>query len=166
VETAFLARLGPLLPTPRAAKKLVNLYRLVRIGTRDQELAAFIDDHTYQVVQILLAILVGAPTTSRTIFTAILHAASGDLIELLRNDHPSGVADNDWAAAGTTRHQVIDTLQKSHAADSTPVNTTLAVYQQWCPRLARYSFHTRTLTTQSQPSSPNPPPATGLNPHR
>jgi hypothetical protein len=54
VETEFMARLGPLLPTPRAAKKLVNLYRLVRIRTRDQDLAAFIADDTYQVVQVLL----------------------------------------------------------------------------------------------------------------
>ncbi|MFG2783845.1 P-loop NTPase fold protein [Streptomyces prunicolor] len=31
-EVAFMAQLGGLLPTPRAAKRLVNLYRLVRIG--------------------------------------------------------------------------------------------------------------------------------------
>jgi hypothetical protein len=157
VESEFMARLGPLLPTPRAAKKLVNLYRLIRIRTRDQDLAAFIADDSYQVVQVLLAILVGAPTTSRAIFTAILHATTGDLVELLLDDHPTGVADSDWATAGTDRRRVIDTLHNVHVDSLTPVNTTLTDYQQWCPRLARYSFHTRTLTPLSQPSGPSPP---------
>jgi hypothetical protein len=145
VESAFMARLGPLLPTPRAAKKLVNLYRLVRIGIRDQDLAAFIDDETYQVVQILLAILVGSPTTSRTVFTATLHATSGDLIDLLRENRAASVADTDWAAAATTRHRVADTICKIRAEGPTQVNTALAAYRQWCPKLARYSFHTRAL---------------------
>jgi hypothetical protein len=149
VETEFMARLGPLLPTPRAAKKLVNLYRLIRIRTRDQDLAAFIADDTYQVVQILLAILVGAPTTSRVIFTAILYANTGDLVQLLGDDHPTGVADSDWTTAGTDRRRLINTLHSIHVDSLTPVNTTLADYQQWCPKLARYSFYTRTLTTPS-----------------
>jgi hypothetical protein len=151
-ETEFMARLGPLLPTPRAAKKLVNLYRLVRIGTRDQDLAEIIDGEMYQVVQILLAILVGAPTTSRAIFTGIMHATTGDLIELLHEDHPAGVAESDWAAAAATRRRVADALHKVRTDNSTCVNTTLTAYQQWCPKLARYSFHTRSLSITT-PSS-------------
>jgi hypothetical protein len=62
-EVEFMARLGPLLPTPRAAKRLVNLYRLVRIGIPDAQLAAFTGTDAggpYQAVQILLAVLVGS----------------------------------------------------------------------------------------------------------
>ncbi|HXJ24666.1 MAG TPA: P-loop NTPase fold protein, partial [Streptosporangiaceae bacterium] len=40
-EVEFLGRLGPVLPTPRAAKRLVNLYRLVRISIPEADLAAF-----------------------------------------------------------------------------------------------------------------------------
>jgi hypothetical protein len=32
-------------PTPRAAKKLVNLYQLVRIGIHDADLPAFLAEH-------------------------------------------------------------------------------------------------------------------------
>jgi hypothetical protein len=150
VETEFMAHLGPLLPTPRAAKKLVNLYRLVRIGTRDQDVAAFIADDTYQVVQVLLAILVGAPTISRTIFSAILHATADDLVGLLRDEHPAGVSDGEWVTASGGRRRIVDTLEKIRIESRMPV-TTLADYQQWCSRLARYSFHTRTLTDSGHP---------------
>jgi hypothetical protein len=148
MEIEFMAHLGPLLPTPRAAKQLVNLYRLVRIGigTRDQHgLEALLDDTTYQVVQILLAILVGAPTASHAILTGIIHATGSNLVELLGGDHAAGVPDSDWAAAATARRRVIDTLDGLRAGGLGPVNTTLAVYQQWCPPLARYSVHTRAL---------------------
>ncbi len=40
-EIEFITRLGALLPTPRAAKRMVNLYRLVRISIPDAELGDF-----------------------------------------------------------------------------------------------------------------------------
>ena len=76
-EAEFLTRLGPLLPTPRAAKKLVNLYRLVRIGIADSGLAAFTGSEAggqYQVVQILLAVLVGSPAAAQRIFRELMAA--------------------------------------------------------------------------------------------
>jgi WD domain, G-beta repeat/KAP family P-loop domain len=76
-EAEFLTRLGPLLPTPRAAKKLVNLYRLVRIGIADSGLAAFTGSEAggqYQVVQILLAVLVGNPAAAQRIFRELMAA--------------------------------------------------------------------------------------------
>jgi hypothetical protein len=76
-EAEFMTRLGPLLPTPRAAKKLVNLYRLVRIGIADSGLAAFTGSEAggqYQVVQILLAVLVGSPAAAQHIFRELMAA--------------------------------------------------------------------------------------------
>ena len=72
-----MTRLGPLLPTPRAAKRLVNLYRLVRIGISDSDLAAFTGSEVggpYQVVQILLAVLVGSPAAAQRIFRELMTA--------------------------------------------------------------------------------------------
>ncbi len=77
-EVEFMARLGGLLPTPRVAKRLVNLYRLVRIGVRSGELADFVGDENggpYQAVQVLLAILVGHPEFAREVFRVILGSA-------------------------------------------------------------------------------------------
>ncbi|MGH3928238.1 MAG: P-loop NTPase fold protein, partial [Pseudonocardiaceae bacterium] len=98
-EIDFLARLGPLLPTPRAAKKLVNLYRLVRIGIPDANLPAFLAEHTHQPVQLLLALLVGTPNDARIILTAILAAEpADDLIKLVGAETASGVPNDDWTA--------------------------------------------------------------------
>lgn len=126
-------RLGPLLSTPRAAKKLVNLYRLVRIGIPEEELQAFIGPGGYEVVQILLAVLVGSPDTAPAIFTAIRAAApDADIVSVVRDAGP---------AAGTWIAEIIDGIRRvtpEAVAD-------IQAYQRWCPTLARYSFHTRSL---------------------
>ena len=86
-EVEFLAHLGVLLPTPRAAKKLVNLYRLVRIGVPDAELALFAgapDSIPYRAAGLLLGILVGTATLADSVLTAILRAGGDDkLAEVL-----------------------------------------------------------------------------------
>jgi hypothetical protein len=86
-EADFLARLGPLLPTPRAAKRLVNLYRLVRISIPEAELTEFAGTGggaPHQVVQVLLAILVGSPAAAVRVFREITDApADGDIRTVL-----------------------------------------------------------------------------------
>jgi hypothetical protein len=149
-EIAFLAQLGPLLPTPRAAKKLVNLYRLVRIAIPDTELGSFTTEGTYRVVQILLAILVGAPTQSAAIFTEIREAdPDADLTTVFRTDNTDPVRGKLSRLLTAIRYE-----QPSWSG-------TAQGFQPWCPRLARYSFHTRDLTAvwlDEHPDPPNPFP--------
>src|SRR5581483_8797347 len=79
-EIEFMAKLGAVMPTPRAAKRLANLYRLVRIGIPDSGLAEFIgteDGGPYQVAGILLAMLAGSPATAQRIFHEIRSAPGG-----------------------------------------------------------------------------------------
>jgi len=54
-ELAFLTKLAPLVPTPRAAKRLLNLYRLVRARLSDSELDQFVRSGEFQAVLVLLA---------------------------------------------------------------------------------------------------------------
>ncbi|MGH3860466.1 P-loop NTPase fold protein [Actinokineospora sp.] len=63
-ERDFIKRLRPLLDTPRTVKKLINLYRLVRIGVPGPNLDRFVgqDGGPYQAVLILLAIVLTART--------------------------------------------------------------------------------------------------------
>jgi hypothetical protein len=42
-------------------------------------------------------------------------------------------------------------------SEDTPLMTATSEYQGWCPTLARYSFHTRTMT--AKPSSTDAPPS-------
>jgi len=159
-EIDFMTGLGRLLPTPRAAKKLVNLYRLIRIGIRDGDLPTFLADHSYQPVQILLALLVGTPNDARVILTAILAAQPTDtLLTLLSADAAPGVRDDNWITARETRQRLIDVLKHLDTDTSAPTPHTLVTYQQWCPEIARYSFHTRTLAKPNGTIHSPPPPA-------
>ncbi|MER5472485.1 P-loop NTPase fold protein [Streptomyces sp. NPDC002685] len=138
-EIAFMSQMGGLTRTPRAAKKLVNLYRLARIGVDPGDLAAFVGTEAipgeHQAVQILLALLVGSPDQAAAVFRRILETSSTSKItEALRGlpaDVPAGV-------------QVADLIERLSTARTVIMDT--AVYQQWCPKLARFSFYTRNLT--------------------
>lgn len=146
-EVEFMARLGELLPTPRAAKRLVNLYRLVRIGVRGAELAEFVGDEAggpYQAVQVLLAMLVGHPEFAREVFREILGGAS-------EGDGAGGHAD-----LAALVEEAGGTADKPHSfgiiygfllkvRDEAPAAVSIAECRRWCPHLARFSFYTREL---------------------
>ncbi|MBE1579877.1 P-loop NTPase fold protein [Amycolatopsis roodepoortensis] len=70
VERAFVHVLRKRLNTPREIRKLVNLYRLVRIGIPDAELARFVDG-PYRAVLVLLTLLVADPDAARKTFIAL-----------------------------------------------------------------------------------------------
>jgi hypothetical protein len=140
VEVEFMTRLSVLIPTPRAAKKMANLYRLVRISIRDTELPDFVGNETggpYQAVQILLAILTGSPTVARATFQRLLAASEeDDLLDVLK------AASHDQ----TDRNQFENIrIELERLRQETRLTTKVEVYQRWCPLLARYSFHLRDL---------------------
>jgi len=136
-ESDFMARLAPLVGTPRAGKKLANLYRLMRIRLPESELRGFIAGEDYRRVQILLAILVGSPAVAPAVFASIRAAGSGGvLIEAVRGGGP-GAGD----APNPAREQVADRLERIFGSlQDEPVH--VAAFQPWCARLERYSFHT------------------------
>jgi hypothetical protein len=139
-EISFMAQLGALVPTPRAAKKLVNLYRLVRVGINAEDLQGFVspspsEPGEHQAVQVLLTLLVGHPEQASQLFKHILAAASSEKItDVLRNGPTQ-------AAIGPRAADVLDTINAN-----IEVRLDVAAYQRWCPLLARYSFYTRRLS--------------------
>jgi KAP family P-loop domain len=151
-EVEFMTRLGSLLPTPRAAKRLVNLYRLVRIGIPDSALAAFTGSEAggpYQVVQILLAVLVGSPAAAQRIFHELMAATPDtDILTIFAK-----AANADFAEGHLCAHIG---AEMARIAEATPLWVATGEYQRWCPALARYSFHTRTLTAEPPPSDVPP----------
>jgi hypothetical protein len=124
-EAALLGRLGPLVPTPRAAKRLVNIYRMLRVSVPAEEAANFASDggQEYQVVIVLLGAMVGLPQLINELFREIEDADDTEII---------------W--------QVVSRVQG--AAESLeqlrPHVTLTAVgpYRRWTPRVARFSFRT------------------------
>jgi hypothetical protein len=123
-EREFLGRLTPLLTTPRAIKKLANLYRLVRLSVPRDQLTAFLDGR-YQAAALLLAALAGDPSRTRSLLVDIA-AAEDDLLKALRgNDLGCRLAD------------LLD-------ADAS-IHRDLATYQRWATEVARYGFETYDL---------------------
>lgn len=112
-ELRFIANLAPLVPSPRAAKRLVNLYRLFRARLTAEELDGFLEEPEtgYRAALVLLALTVG-PWDPSTFF---------DQVE---NNLPTVNARVDhWPW-----NLVADTPRRA------------ASYRRWLPLIRRFSF--------------------------
>jgi transposase len=140
-ELQFIQRLRPLLETPRAVKRFVNLYRLVRPTIADDELDGFIGaDGTgpYQAVLVLLAVLVSAPQGCRTLVAALREpnreGSIAALVEELASANQSSQARDVWS-------RLLDVMRNGD-----PLHDSLPTYRGWAATIARFSFETWDLT--------------------
>jgi hypothetical protein len=69
-ELAHLKTLAPMIASPRAAKRLVNLYRIIRASLDADELEELVAGR-YRIVQLLLAAVIDCPSASARLFQAI-----------------------------------------------------------------------------------------------
>jgi KAP family P-loop domain/Clp amino terminal domain, pathogenicity island component len=121
-ERELLGMAGVIVPTPRAVKRLVNIYRMLRVSVPADEVQAFMPEGEgeYQVVVLLVAILVGRPAEACQIF-AKLTANSDD--------------DDIWnLLTGSGLHEKLAGLREHVTV------TRAAAYRRWAPRVARFSF--------------------------
>jgi hypothetical protein len=72
-EREVMEQLGPLLPTPRQAKRLVNVFRLLKLQIDEKRLASFERPNVggHRAVLVLLAILFGRPHLAHSLFREI-----------------------------------------------------------------------------------------------
>jgi hypothetical protein len=126
--------------SPRALKRFVNLYRLIKAGLTPAEHDDFVRESQdalggFQAVLFLLAIDTGLPRVSRLVFDALLEMKeTGDLgvKQLLErvDQHPSANT-ADW----NTLKDWIGALEGPGKFDRG-----MAVIAKWAPQVARYSF--------------------------
>jgi WD40 repeat protein len=139
-EVEFMTQLGGLLPTPRAAKRLVNLYRLVRIGVPEGDLSQFVGDASggsYQAVQVLLGLLVGQPLLAREVFRVVLAGETvGDLADLVAETGGVGGKPHSFGLISAFLLKL---------REEAPLAVSMTECRRWCSRLARFSFYTRDL---------------------
>ncbi|MBD0259243.1 MAG: hypothetical protein ICV83_26290, partial [Cytophagales bacterium] len=136
-EAGFAERLYTLIPTPRAAKRFSNVYRILKAPVRSEHLARFEGTAEvlgeFQVPMLLLAILVGSSTEATWLFPKLqLRAAGGSN---MRNTLL------DIAALGTdlpTLSALQEKIQPVVADDGFP--TSPQVFLEWLPRVSRFSF--------------------------
>jgi hypothetical protein len=75
-ELEFIKRLSPMIGTPRAAKRLVNTYRLIRTALGPEDLDRLMGRHggpaEHPVALVLLGILIGYPALAHEFFETLL----------------------------------------------------------------------------------------------
>ncbi len=74
-ERVYMKALHELIPSPRAGKRFINIYRLLRASVRANERERFVGDHKrgeYQCALMLLAILTGYPAEATEILRALI----------------------------------------------------------------------------------------------
>ena len=130
-ENQFIAGLFPFIKTPRLAKRLVNVYRLLRVraAARDEGLTAFVDGMRgdYRAALILLAINVGFPDLAPNLFEALEKAEGPSFSAWLR-------ATGEIALAFET----VATEMRHHKGP--PVEDNMDAYRKWVREVGRYSF--------------------------
>ena len=128
--------------SPRALKRFVNVYRLIKAGLEEHELYAFFRPRgaiaDYQAVLFLLAVDTGTPLAAKGFFER-LEAGAGNQpvsVEWLikeMNKKPEG-QDDEWQRLREWLAQQRDIL---------PRDADLSVVTRWSSRVARYSFEVR-----------------------
>ncbi len=136
-ELDFIPRLGEFLPTPRSAKKMINIYRLIRIGVAEHERDAFVGTYSggpYQAVAVLLACVVSAPASAATVLAAVANERDDavDLLDVLHRMHGEPAIDLFAQYIAQIRWEVRAPLPITEC-------------RPWAEVVARFSFHTYKL---------------------
>jgi hypothetical protein len=135
-ERELLRRLGGLIPTPRAAKRLVNIYRMLRVSVPERELDEFRPGggSHYEAVVLLLGILVGRPALANDVFTSVMTSKDSANIWQVLSKFP----DVHGPLADVRQHVTV---------------TQAGPYRRWAPRVSRFSFRLATVIPMNEPGS-------------
>ena len=145
----MLRLLAPLIQTPRSAKRLTNVYRLLRVTQGESRL---LDQDSYVVVLLLLGIVVGYPRQSSALLTALEQSdASTEWAELVRRLSPTTSPDpskgpyrNDFRD-GISQLEVDEWVRMiedfKEIASAAGPDLQPAAFQEWLQPVAAYTFH-------------------------
>lgn len=168
-ELKLLAALGPLVRSPRQAKRLLNLYRLVR-STRDLSPAAdFLGNSSapgqFQAVAVLLGLLTTHPRLLGQLIAALRdeHSSGGpgprwstkrwdEVVEGLRPRKSGDRWSNDISGdlSDADRREWDELVQGVGPATALVTLPDLTAFQIWGPKVTRFSFVLSPLAVQDQ----------------
>jgi KAP family P-loop domain len=138
-ELDFIQRLGPLVPTPRAANRLANTYRLVRARQGGHGLSRFVRQDgaagDYQVALVLLTVVIGFSEIADDVFKQLLECDHRSFWPFVEGLATSQFARPHVAGAYERLRNGLQALRKEG-----PLPAEIATYREWVPRIARYSF--------------------------
>jgi len=139
-EIEFMKRLYPLMTSPRAAKRFVNTYRIIRVMVDDYERDAFVGTAAggdYQAVLLLLAMLGGYPEQTSEIIRDLLESEPtapwwsyfDSLVASV-----AGPEQKPW----TTFSKKMECVRDAGVIDAA---RSCEAFVRWAPEVGRYSFH-------------------------
>ncbi len=142
-ERLFMKTLHPLIETPRATKRFVNVYRLLRaVSVKDEE--AFLQTG-YRAALTLLALNMGSPSLARHVFDELYRrAATGSWEDLVKALTPQRDGDG-WkneACGGLSGEEPADWKRITDYLGGllSEMPGELKTYQDWAPAIARFAF--------------------------
>jgi hypothetical protein len=142
-EVRFAQSLHAFIPSPRAAKRLSNTYRLLKARLPLGQLGSFEGSDTlpgeFQVPMLLLAVLICEPDAAADWYLMLLESADGyaSLADALVVTPPSGSSSSPDPGL-SVRADLAARMQPLASAATFPRDVTLL--KSWIPRVARFSF--------------------------
>jgi KAP family P-loop domain len=149
-ELEDIQKLSSMISSPRAAKRFVNIYRLIRASLKTRELAAFVGSKErrgeYQVVLILLSILTRFPNKASEIYVHLLKREATDWRLLLDGlkPQPTGTGYRNVVDAAIDNNEL--PIWRTVYVGLTRISELLDMhypierFAYWTPRVARFSF--------------------------
>ena len=162
-ERTVMKKLFRFIPSPRAAKRFVNVYRLLRASVDNHKLEAFKGDKNggqHRAMLLLLAILIGYPAEATEILRDLLERKhietwwnfmdSFKKRAEIQNTSLNGTTQNSISEAEAKRwRELMENLDVDTVRSLVPVNQSCADFVEYAPQVARYSFQSgRVLIAQ------------------
>jgi hypothetical protein len=154
-ERECMKKLNELVPSPRAAKRFVNVYRLLRASVADDQWSSFIGDANrglHRPVLLLLAILTGYPAEATEILKAIIEGQTSGSFWPLIDDLENRSNQKTKIEDAERRSELFGRLHNLRSL--VPENQQCAELVEYARQVARYSFQSgRILLTQVKATS-------------
>lgn len=128
-EQQFVTALLPLLTTPRTTKRLLNVYRLIRVSLGKADIRTF-ESEEHQAVFILLAVMYSYPAIATEFFNG-LKDTSEKTIRNYAQQKSLQSSNGDWKRLSQGMNQVTSVQD-------------INVYLRWIDIVGRFSFPGRT----------------------
>jgi hypothetical protein len=144
-ELDLLTALAPLIDTPRSAKRLTNVYRLLRVRIGEERL---LEDDAFAPVLVLLGIVVGFPRWGGQLFEALMGQEStvkwSAFVEKLRPEGAQAPFHN--VATDRIRRADVQAWNRLRQELAQLVRVLgpdrdVGDFQAWLPDVGSYTFH-------------------------
>jgi len=144
-EIDWMKALYPLMPSPRGAKRFVNLYRVMRGIMDDYEFHVYIQEKTgeYDAALLLLAMLIGYPEETTDVFQELRSEKPGSTWwTFIRNLAQARIANEKLEPTARARWAMLDAkLEEIQKTGKPELTRSCEHFIKWAPKVARFSFY-------------------------